>query len=81
MMKDVIRCKDTMLAGTLFSIVLVVNKLTFFHVKAAITFSALERDTSQNMNWPATTPFHGCNWKTPITEGPYFDRIPWTSIP
>ena len=46
----------------------------------AIAFSTLARDTLQKIGWPPVTPFHGCNWKTPITEGEHFDPIPWTSM-
>lgn len=48
-------------------------------VQSAIAFSTLARDTFQKIGWPGLTSFHGCNWKTPITEGSKFDATPWTS--
>lgn len=41
---------------------------------------AAARDTFQKIKWPMSTPFRGCNWKTPITEGGHKSPIPWTSL-
>ncbi|KAL2074660.1 hypothetical protein VTL71DRAFT_8439 [Oculimacula yallundae] len=49
-------------------------------VQTALAFSDLARDTFRQLgSWPITTPVQGCNWKTPIAEGSYYDRTPWTS--
>jgi hypothetical protein len=49
-------------------------------IDAGIAFSTLARDTFQKVGWPPVTPFHGCNWKTPITEGSHYEKTPWTSM-